>query len=358
MQQKNKQFSEKKKVFITRAKTSIIVVLYSLIIALFSLFGCVTNKNIRDHINWTWRENHIVQIVFAILLILAISVINILAIIELFNCCLKKTNSKWKYLVCFLSLLISVVPYLVIIPSAYSFIDKTGWDATPYINAYFIITFLGVLTMYILLLCLSIKEQSNIKFNKIVYPIVGSLLPLVFSALIYICLFKFFTTFIFLLCVVWLTDSLAYISGTLFGKHKMCEKISPKKTWEGFIISFFVSLILIMVLFEIYQINPGIQYMVFGFREGFGIFDTEWIWWIIMLFVSIFLILANTAGDLFFSVIKRKNGIKDFSNLLSGHGGMLDRIDSLTFVVILFITICFFSSFNTISIEYFNAWFF
>ena len=109
------------------------------------------------------------------------------------------------------------------------------------------------------------------------------------------------------------TDTFAFVSGKIFGRHKLIERISPNKTLEGFIIGSIIGTI-IPTIFYIYVISPG----------------EEFISIIIFTFV---LSIIGQFGDLVFSSIKRHYKIKDFSNLIPGHGGILDRLDSITFVM-------------------------
>ncbi len=111
--------------------------------------------------------------------------------------------------------------------------------------------------------------------------------------------------------LLWINDVFAYIFGISFGKHKLFEKISPKKTWEGFYGG------TIMTLISAYFL--GIPF--------FLIDKTDWI--IIGLIISV----AGVLGDLVESLFKRNAGLKDSGKLLPGHGGMLDRIDSVLFSV-------------------------
>lgn len=103
-------------------------------------------------------------------------------------------------------------------------------------------------------------------------------------------------------------DSGGYFFGNWFGKHKLMERISPKKTVEGALGGILVGTIL------------GV---VFGLFTDVGITDFG-----LLFGISFILCLISIIGDLFFSMIKRSNGVKDFSNLLPFHGGLLDRIDS------------------------------
>ena len=114
-----------------------------------------------------------------------------------------------------------------------------------------------------------------------------------------------------------MTDSFAYFTGSFIGKHKLCEKISPKKTWEGAIGGSVVGTI-ISTFFYLFVINSSANlFLVFG--------------------ITLLLTIIGQIGDLFFSSIKRHYKIKDFSNLIPGHGGVLDRFDSIIFVVLTFI---------------------
>ena len=110
-----------------------------------------------------------------------------------------------------------------------------------------------------------------------------------------------------LLIVVVSTDTGAYVSGLLLGRHKMAPRISPKKTWEGFGGSILAALIASeLVCWLLLHIS---------FVDG--------------LILGVALALSATLGDLMESLIKRDLGIKDISNWLPGHGGFLDRLDSV-----------------------------
>lgn len=116
-------------------------------------------------------------------------------------------------------------------------------------------------------------------------------------------------------------DTGAYFVGVWFGKHKMNERISPKKTWEGFVGGIIISAIISTTFALIMSLINKPLLPRFALNEQF--------YWIPV--ISIVMPLAGDIGDFVFSAIKRHAGIKDFSNLLPGHGGMLDRIDSLLF---------------------------
>lgn len=115
-------------------------------------------------------------------------------------------------------------------------------------------------------------------------------------------------------------DMGAYFIGMLFGKHKMNERISPKKTWEGFIGGVVLSII-VSALFALFCGLAG--------KPILPIFDLSHLYYVII--ISILIPLIADVGDFVFSAVKRTFGVKDFSNILPGHGGILDRIDSLLF---------------------------
>ena len=116
-----------------------------------------------------------------------------------------------------------------------------------------------------------------------------------------------------------MSDIGAYFIGILFGKHKMNPRISPKKTWEGFVGGIVFSFVCSFTYAILLDVN-GIPLIK-------GILDLEH--WYFVLFISLAMPFVSVLGDLLFSTIKRYYNRKDFSNVLPGHGGILDRIDSL-----------------------------
>lgn len=142
----------------------------------------------------------------------------------------------------------------------------------------------------------------------------------------------------------WMTDAGGYFIGRLFGRHKLCEHISPKKTVEGALGG---------VLFS------AITFVVYGFFAGL-IFNLKPNYPFIIL-LSVAIAVVSELGDLIASLIKRHYGAKDFGKLLPGHGGIMDRFDSI-FAVAPFIflissnigTIYAFFSASTVSFDFFK----
>lgn len=120
--------------------------------------------------------------------------------------------------------------------------------------------------------------------------------------------------FVFLVAIPVVTDIFAYVTGMLIGKHKLLPEISPNKTWEGLIGGTIFS-VFACSMFYYTCINPEISK-------------------ILLLAICTFLSIVGQFGDLVFSAIKRYFGKKDFSNLIPGHGGVLDRLDSIIFVML------------------------
>ena len=120
--------------------------------------------------------------------------------------------------------------------------------------------------------------------------------------------------------IIWANDVFAYLMGMTFGRHRLCERLSPKKSWEGFF--------------------GGLAGAVAtGLAAAYALDANYWVWGGLALVAS----LSGVAGDLVESMFKRAAGVKDSGNLIPGHGGVLDRFDAMllsapfVFVYMLFV---------------------
>lgn len=140
---------------------------------------------------------------------------------------------------------------------------------------------------------------------------------------------------LFFICIgTWASDVGAYFFGMMFGKHKMNPRISPHKTWEGFFGGVFVSLIVSLGLAAIMEfcfdmpLIPGLlQFRRSPALQGLGVLNGYA--WPILLLVTLSLPFVGNVGGFLFSLVKRQYGIKDFGKLFPGHGGVIDRFDSI-----------------------------
>lgn len=176
---------------------------------------------------------------------------------------------------------------------------------------------LGILVFWCLLFMEMMLSQMKLPFEKVAACFAaGVIVPMLLGSLVRILNTengRFFVLIPF--AIAFLSDSGAYFAGLKFGKHKLAPVISPKKTVEG-MVGGVLGANLGMVLFCL------VLQLFFGFT----------IHYILALLYGLLGSLAGVFGDLCFSAIKRQTGIKDYGNLIPGHGGILDRFDSMIVV--------------------------
>ena len=163
-----------------------------------------------------------------------------------------------------------------------------------------------------IMLIISYPESKSAWQSKSVKLVIGWLILIpAWAGLTSIRMHEYGSIFLlYLFSIVWVADIAAYFFGRWFGRHKLAPKLSPGKTWQGAIGGFMMVAILALVV---------------GWSTGMPSFHL-----LGMLVVSLIVSIFSIFGDLLESMFKRERGIKDSSNLLPGHGGILDRIDSLT----------------------------
>lgn len=181
---------------------------------------------------------------------------------------------------------------------------------------YFLPTVLLFSILFFLIEIFSGKESpllnASVSLSGIIYPtaFVGTMYPL--RQMDHLTGVPGLNLVVALLAGVWLCDTAAYYIGRAIGKHKLIERVSPNKTWEGSAAGLFASLTVIFAL----------KYNGF-LGNSFTTVD--------MMMLSLFTGVGGQLGDLFESSIKRDAGVKDSGILLPGHGGFLDRFDALIF---------------------------
>ncbi len=117
------------------------------------------------------------------------------------------------------------------------------------------------------------------------------------------------------LVIAWMSDTGAYFTGVCFGKHKMAPVISPKKTWEGFFGGWVISIGLTVLYGVICNAVMGSMFNL-----------------LLLAVTALVLAPLSVVGDLLASMVKRRTGIKDYGNIMPGHGGVMDRFDSVVFI--------------------------
>ena len=188
-----------------------------------------------------------------------------------------------------------------------------------------IVSSLGYFLYLLLRFIIQLYVQDGNPLSHLAHSILGQIyiaVPLSLLNIMYVAYGKYLVLAMFIL--IWLSDTGAFCVGSLIGKHKLFERISPKKSWEGFLGGFVFCLI-----------APAV--FIYGFGPDFIGMN---IW--SMLGLGAVVCVSATWGDLIESLIKRSLQVKDSGHLLPGHGGILDRIGSLLLVIpaVLFYLTC------------------
>lgn len=185
-----------------------------------------------------------------------------------------------------------------------------------YFGAQHLLSLLGILVFFLVLFGEMMLSHVKLTFDKVAYCLAaGLLVPYLLTSLVRIQMMVSGRHYILIpFIIAFLSDTGAYFAGRAFGRHKLAPVISPKKTVEGMIggiLGAIVGMVVYtLVLQLVFPMNVNYVYaVIYGAVGSVG---------------AVF-------GDLCFSVIKRQTGIKDYGNLIPGHGGILDRFDSQSF---------------------------
>lgn len=158
------------------------------------------------------------------------------------------------------------------------------------------------------------EKNDTLLIGKVLLGIIYIILPLIASSFV-----AFYDSGVYshriilgVFILIWINDTGAYVAGSLFGKHKLFPRISPKKSWEGFAGGTFFTLVTAFVLRHIFQ--SSLQ-------------TADW------MIIGLLTCIVAVYGDLTESMFKRAANKKDSGTLIPGHGGILDRFDSILFVM-------------------------
>lgn len=280
-----------------------------------------------------WKDKNIwyVSYIFA-------SITTIFFCLALYEFINLRKQKQWSWYFKILVLILGII--LLWIPVSQSFFyDPYGNPNTFETNIKFFRGWMPLLTILIIIIILfSITFfYKKVNFNDIFFILFGLLfLSFSFKAMNYLMLQPGYgwTSIVFLLLIVISNDTFAYLGGSWYGKHKLAPSVSPKKTWEGTLTGMIVALIIVSSYsILLAELAPSYE----PFKQFFSsINENRKVWqYSIYIILIIFLSIISQFGDLLFSYFKRQHNVKDFSNLLPGHGGLLDRIDSLSTVLII-----------------------
>lgn len=176
------------------------------------------------------------------------------------------------------------------------------------------------ITLYafiVVMFLMMIKDFKKVTYGDLCYSAFGTMVIVygLSSLLLLPPMYDNYFTFFFVLCIgiCWFADAGAYFTGVYFGKHKLCPQISPNKTVEGFLGGIAAG-----------TVSSFLIGFVYTFIYNNAKFD-----FLLLFVVGLAASLISVLGDLSFSVIKRSCKIKDFGSIFPGHGGFLDRFDSV-----------------------------
>ena len=198
--------------------------------------------------------------------------------------------------------------------NVYSAVMAFCVSAWSYFGASYAAALIGIFVYILVLFGELLASNAKMKTQDVCLCLLsGIVIPFLLTALVRILLLPGGKCLIFVpFLMAFLSDTGAYFVGVFFGKHKLCPIISPKKTVEGFIGGIATAVV---------------GMLVYGWiMERFFAFDVNYP---VALMYGLLGAMAGVVGDLSMSVIKRQTGIKDYGNLIPGHGGILDRFDSV-----------------------------
>lgn len=340
----NKLDDTKKKTLANRTVVSIIILFYYILTLLFSFLSDSTILSLTStNVIHSLSTRGIMGIIFVISFFVPIP----MAIYE-FNKLIFGKNIKSYITLLIISSLYYLAPNITYIAlKNFALIDRFQVTDPLYIKTelYFYISFVVVesaILFIILNITLIVNKKNNVK-NTVTLNGLGFIINFGFLALCYIGLTKSWVLLFFLFLIICATDVFCYLCGSFFGKRQLAPKISPNKTVEGAIYGAITAtaitlaypgLLLInnanLLFDKILWINIG--YLMDSKNQLLIIQEAPlYLSWILLIILILCLVITCMIGDLLFSYVKRVYEIKDYSNVLKTHGGVLDRLDSILF---------------------------
>lgn len=162
-------------------------------------------------------------------------------------------------------------------------------------------------------------RNTPARTDNIAYFLLGQVYITMPICLMYEILSYNYIVLLALFVIIWASDTFAYLAGSLFGKHKLSPSISPNKSWEG-VVGGLIGALLTALVFYLTVSDPTACEISVSFIR-----------WLIF---AVVIVVFGTLGDLLESLLKRTVGVKDSGHIMPGHGGLLDRLDSVIFAVI------------------------
>lgn len=201
------------------------------------------------------------------------------------------------------------VPAILSLLGVITILSRFEQDLIPYINW---TKFEAIMLLTILLLAYTVLSKNEFTFDDAGFMLISSIYVGIGFLYLTEARFAGINYLLFIFFVVWSTDSGAYFVGRSLGKHKLWPVISPNKTIEGAIGGILSGCIIALIFQLVHPFNVSI---------------------IAILGIALLISIAGQIGDLVESAFKRHYNVKDSGNIMPGHGGILDRLDSLLFVV-------------------------
>ncbi len=250
---------------------------------------------------------------------LAVSLISLVSLYELFKCTKMEKRG---------SVILPLYVFSVVAPFLMRYLENGVTFA--------LIAFISVAIYLIYLFALVVWSHGKIPFGDAAAMFAMALYVIAaMTAITYVRDLPQGGKYIYLLIFLgaWVTDTFAYFTGFLFGKHKLIPDVSPKKTVEGSIGGI---------------VFCALSFLAFGVIVDRFFGQNANLWF--LLVSGVIISLVSQIGDLIMSVIKRHYGIKDFGKIFPGHGGMLDRFDSILAVSLALCAICMFATLSGLSL--------